>query len=236
MKKRIDSSQQFNYKNALTLMKDTFDKSNPDGNFIVQTDETTNLPFETFRSNLNGINLMEAIVLSHLNVVSKNLGKLILVGCDHLIPGNLEKIFEDDFDIATCIIGDTFDDQHRTNIINLVFVKNQNTKKQKQIIKFFQEQHNIFLNLPESDRLWWGDQKSLSLLLETKNIISEYYASNGKTNIFNFNKLKIKLFQYGGDQIVSSTNLQSINEKNLIIDFAGNKINFNHVYDKIMEK
>ena len=239
LQKRIDSTT-FNYRNALDLMEETFRKNNPNGKFVVQTDLTTPLNFQTFRTDLSGANLMESIVLSHNSAVSKNQGKLAFVGCDHLICGNLEKLFDEDFDIATCINGNVFDEQHRTNIINLVFVNIRNTKRQKRIINFFQEQYSIFKNFEEKDKLWWGDQKSLSVLLETKNIISDYYTSNGTTNTFNFDELKIKLFKYGDGHIISSKNFKRKNsiilDQNLIIDFAGYKENFNNLYSRIMEK
>ena len=74
-------------------------------------------------------------------------------------------------------------------------------------------------------------------MLETKNIISKYYESKGENNIFDYNGLKIKLFQYNDNFVGGSDSKRNIaNEKSLIIDFAVNKMNFNHVYGKIMEK
>lgn len=237
LKKRINNNNQFNYLDALDKLRSTFLKTNPEGRFVVQTDTVTKLDFpDVFRSDLINCNLIEAIVISNLNFIKQNQGKIILVGTDHLISGSLDSIFQEDYDIATCVIGDQFDDTHRTNIINFMFV-NSNKNNHNNIIKFFEDRKNVFNNFEERDRLWWGDQKSLSVMLETKNIISKYYESKGENNIFDYNGLKIKLFQYNDNFVGGSDSKGNIaNEKSLIIDFAGNKMNFNHVYGKIMEK
>jgi len=233
LRKRINNNH-FNYLDALDKLKSTFLKTNPKGRFVVQTDTVTKLDLsDVFRSDLTNHNLIDSIVVSNLNFIKQNQGKIILVGTDHLISGNLNNIFQEEYDIATCIIGDKFDDTHRTNIINFMFV-NCNKNNHNKIIEFFEERRTVFNNFGERDKLWWGDQKSLSVMLENKSIISDYYNLKGTKTIFDYNALKIKLFQYGRQEILSSVNLNNINEDNLIIDFAGNKINFNSVYDKIM--
>ena len=99
LKERVDH---FDYLNAIRRLRDTFYYYNTkDYKFVMQTDEFTQAgDIDVFRSDLSDVPLMGAIVKSNTNFVKMNEGKLILVGADHLICGNVARFFDDDFDMC----------------------------------------------------------------------------------------------------------------------------------------
>ena len=84
-------------------LEKTFKKFNPVGKFILATDMVTNIKLEfgkVFRTELDACNLMESLVLSNLDIIKQLEGKIILCGADHLVTGNLNNFFKEDFDIG----------------------------------------------------------------------------------------------------------------------------------------
>jgi len=228
----------FDYEDCLKKMKETFFYHHGQENkFIVQTDyETTLKKFDTFRSNLTDLSLIESISLSNKNFIEVNQGNLVLVGADHIVCGNLNTVYEHDFDIATFIARNDFDPMHRTNIINFLFIRCDNNNHAK-INKFMQHRHQIFQSLAVDERTWWGDQKSLSLLLEEKKIISNYFNDSISTQMFD--GLKIKLFKYGEEYIRFPHDNLTILPNTVMIDFAGGhsvKQHFDHFYKLSLAK
>lgn len=156
-------TQDFDYENALYFLEKTFKKFNPTGKFILATDMATNIELESgevFRTNLNSYNLMESLILSNLALVKQLSGKIILCGADHLITGNLDKFFEEDFDIGILWNGGL--------VNNTVVLVNTDLGNKEKIISFFQERTSAFYRLPCLEKSWLGDQTSIQSVLEEK--------------------------------------------------------------------
>ena len=244
---------QFNYVAALTLLSHSLKHWHPnDSRFVVQTDWETRLDFDNlFRTNLAPYNLMESFIIANIDYVQNNTGDLILSGADHLVCGSFAPLFSEDFDLATVTYGGdyppggSFSIDHRTNVINIFFMR-VNHKNRERIISFLLRRYEIYKSFSQSDRVWWGDQKSLSVLLETEGILTEHFDSNRQKCDFQMMGLKIKLLPYGGDYIIGIagknndwSNVEGIvhtKDTACILDFAGEmhiKAYFLDAYKKI---
>jgi hypothetical protein len=237
--KKLKARSTFDYKECQKKLFNTFKKFNNGHEFIVSTDLNTTLECypRIDRHNLNGKLLMESVAIANNNFIQQEEGKIILLGADHLFCGNVNNFFEDDFDIGLLIV-DKFDESHCTNINNTIILVNSNKNNVYRIRDFFKNRLDICLKLPLNERRWFGDQKSISLLLESKNIISNYH-KNKETNII-FDHLKIKLIPWGSKylKVVNSDGTYKKDDDDVLIDFCGGdeiKKFLNTVYLSIME-
>ena len=221
--KKLKQRMSFDYKQCQKKLFETLEKFN-EGNceFIVSTDAFTKLDDypRIDRNDLNGKLLMESVAIANYNFIEKEQGKIILLGADHLFCANPEIIFKDDFDIALLIV-DSFDINHYTNINNTIVVVNSNETNINEIRRFFYDRLNLCLQLPLKERRWYADQKSLSLLLEEENIISEYHKT--KKTIHNFRGLKLKLIPWGRKylKLVDNQGNYQKHSEDFLIDFCG---------------
>ena len=95
----------------------------------------------------------------------------------------------------------------------------------------------IFKTLPSEDQNWFGDQKSISLLLEQESIISEYHQT--KKLIQNFRGLKLKLIPWGQQylKVVNNQGNYKKDTNDVLVDFCGGediKKHLNNIYQNIM--
>lgn len=158
-----NQTQEFDYEASLCSLEKTFKKFNPIGKFILATDTVTDVKVESdevFRTELNSCNLMESLVLSNLALVKQLEGKIILCGSDHLITGNLDKFFKEDFDIGILWNGGL--------VNNTVVLVNTDLGNKEKIISFFQERTDAFYELGQAEKSWFGDQISIQTVLEKK--------------------------------------------------------------------
>lgn len=239
LNKRIKTNT-IDYRDTLYKMQKTLAKTNPSAKFIIKTCNETPLDFENvFRTSCADTNLIESFVKCDLSYVQQHYGKTVMVGSDHLICGDLNKFFEEDYDFATCMQNTSFDESHRTNVMNFMFV-NKNKNNHDKLVEFFDRRYEVFKSFPESDQLWWGDQKSLSVTLDEYGDLQNYYKSNGTSDTFNFKGLKIKLFKYPHNLIIRPNEQgNGLLKESVIVDFAGAgevKKHVNTMYQTIMEK
>ena len=146
-------TQEFDYENALSSLEKSFKKYNPKGKFILATDMVTNIKLDSgkaFRTDLGSCNIMESLVLSNLDLIKQLEGKIILCGADHLITGNLNNFFKEDFDIGILWSGG--------KVNNTVVLVNTELGNKEKIVSFFQERTNIFYELALLEKSWLGDQ------------------------------------------------------------------------------
>ena len=237
--KKLKQRMSFNYKECQKKLFETLQKFNKGTcEFIASTEMHTKL--HTYprieRNNLDGKLLMEAVAIANDNFMQKEQGKIIFLGADHLFCADPSIIFKDEFDIALLIV-DSFDSNHYTNINNTIVVVNSNKTNIKGIRKFFKDRLDICLQLPLQERRWYADQKSLSLLLEQENIISEYHKT--KKTIYNFRGLKLKLIPWGSRylKVVNSQGTYQKASDDVLVDFCGKedvKKHLNNIYQSIM--
>jgi len=179
----------FDYETALYSLEKTFKKFNPKGKFILATDMATDIKLESgesFRTNLESCNIMESLVLSNLDLVKQSEGKIILCGADHLISGNLDNFFKEEFDIGILWNGG--------EVNNTVVLVNTEFGNKEKIVSFFQERTDEFYQLGSSEKSWFGDQISIQSVLEKK-----YQSPRllpGQSILHESRGLKFKFFNY----------------------------------------
>jgi hypothetical protein len=209
-------TQEFDYGRALCSLEKTFKKFNPKGKFILATDMDTNIKLESgeiFRTELSSCNLMESLVLSNLNLVKQLEGKIILCGADHLITGNLDNFFKEDFDIGILWNGGT--------VNNTVVLLNTQLGNKEKIISFFQERTNAFHELALLEKSWLGDQLSIQSVLE-KNYQLPRLAP-GESLLHKSCGLKFKFFNYSEEFVFGvKKSSPGFNRTALFLDFKGN--------------
>jgi hypothetical protein len=209
-------TQEFDYGRALCSLEKTFKKFNPKGKFILATDMDTNIKLESgeiFRTELASCNLMESLVLSNLNLVKQLEGKIILCGADHLITGNLDNFFKEDFDIGILWNGGT--------VNNTVVLLNTQLGNKEKIISFFQERTNAFHELALLEKSWLGDQLSIQSVLE-KNYQLPRLAP-GESLLHKSCGLKFKFFNYSEEFVFGvKKSSPGFNRTALFLDFKGN--------------
>jgi len=221
LKKRLGN---VDYRKSLQLLHDSFIKFNKHNRFVIQTDQKTNLPYDCYRSNLSSLNLMESLIVSNLNFVKDNLGKSILVGADNIVVGSVDNFFKEEFDLGFYTQGKLHEDE-RFNLSNGVVLVNSNNNNHDAIVNFFTLRHIIYKGYDEKNKSWWGDQLSLYHLLSRKNIISEFYSAGNTKKIFDFDGLKIRIFEVNKDYnkwVDSNGNYLKSND-DVILDFPGDQ-------------
>jgi hypothetical protein len=221
--KKLRQRLSFDYKDCQQKLMTTLEKFNRDNcEFIVSTDNRTILKnyLRIERNNLDNKLLMESVVIANNNFIQKEHGQILLLGADHLFCGNPSVLFEDQFDLGFLIV-DIFDSTHRTNINNTIVIVNSNSNNLKNIRKFFKDRMEMFKTLPSEDQNWFGDQKSISLLLEQQNIITAYHKT--KKEFYMFDDLKIKLIPWGKKylKIVDENGNYKKESTDVLIDFCG---------------
>lgn len=233
--------KKFTYEKCLTYLHETFKHFNPTDEFLIASDADTilpKLPVDIIRDDLSTLLIMEAITRSNTNFVLKNTGKIILAGADHLICGPVKNFFQEDFDLAFWIFPE-YDPTHRISVSMTIVLVNKTDKNSKQIDDFFLQREKISFGLDRKERQWFADQKSISLLLETQGIITDYHKNAGKKTIFNFNNLKVKFFPYYEKKYLTDVHddgFVKINNESILVDFPGHKSKeyIDEVYTKIM--
>ena len=209
-------TQEFDYENALSSLEKSFKKYNPKGKFILATDMVTNIKLDSgkaFRTDLGSCNIMESLVLSNLDLIKQLEGKIILCGADHLITGNLNNFFKEDFDIGILWSGG--------KVNNTVVLVNTELGNKEKIVSFFQERTNIFYELALLEKSWLGDQISIQSVLEKK-----YQSPRllpGQSILHESRGLKFKFFNYSEEFVFGVKKSSAGYSKTAIfLDFKGN--------------
>ena len=209
-------TQEFDYKTALYCLEKTFKKFNPKGKFILATDMVTNIKLETgesFRTDLDSCNIMKSLVLSNLAIVKQLEGKIILCGADHLVTGNLNNFFKEDFDIGILWSGG--------KVNNTVVLVNTELGNKEKIVSFFQERTDEFYQLGSSEKSWLGDQLSIQSVLEKNYQIPRL--SPGESTLHESCGLKFKFFNYSEEFVFGVKKSSAGYSKTAIfLDFKGN--------------
>jgi len=209
-------TQEFDYEASLCSLEKTFKKFNPVGRFILATDTVTNVKVEAdevFRTDLNSCNLMESLVLSNLDLIKKLEGKIILCGADHLVTGNLDNFFKEDFDIGILWSGG--------KVNNTVVLVNTELGKKDTIVSFFQERTDAFYDLTLLEKSWLGDQTSIQLVLEKNYQIPRL--APGESMLHESCGLKFKFFNYSEEFVFGvKKSSAGYNKTAIFLDFKGN--------------
>lgn len=221
LKRRIGN---VDYRKSLQLLHDSFKLFNPDNEFIVQTDHVTNLPYTCHRSDLIKYNLMESLIVANLNFVKDNIGKSVLVGADHIVLNSIGNFFNEEFDLGFFCSGQK-NENEKLNLSNVVVLVNSCNNNHDKIVNFFNERHLIYKGYEEQYKSWWGDMLSLNHLLSRKNIISEFYESKKTKKIYDFDGLKIKIFEIEKDYVkwVNGDGIYNSGEQDILLDFPGDQ-------------
>jgi len=224
----------FDYKGALKLFESSFHKFNPYGKFQVATDMHTQLNHSgLFRTDLDGMNIMESLTVSNTHYVHNNEGLMVLCGADHLICNDVNNFFHGpNFDIGVFMNGD--------EVNNTVVLVAKNAANAKRVDRFFKLRQRKYYNLPDDIRLWYGDQKSLTEHLRDTGHLEKFFndpIGKLKACIYEVDGLKVKFFEYGRfvKGLKKGGGLKE-NPTNILIDFKGplRKQYHKDIYDYIM--
>ena len=225
-------TQEFDYERALCSLEKTFKKFNPTGKFVLATDMVTDIKLESvevFRIELNSCNIMESLVLSNLALIKQLEGKIILCGADHLITGNLDKFFKEDFDIGILWNGGL--------VNNTVVLVNTDLGNKEKIISFFQERTNAFYALDSLEKSWLGDQISIQTVLEEKYQTPRLLPE--QSLLYESCGLKFKFFNYSEEFVFGvKKSSAGYNKTAIFLDFKGNgrKRWFSAIAEEILDK
>lgn len=221
LKRRIGK---INYREKLNLLYESFIMFNQHNKFIVQTDETTILPYACHRSNLKNLNLMESIIVANIDFVKNTVGKSVMVGVDNIVLNKIDNFFDEEFDLGIFCLGERHPDE-KYNVSNGVILVNSNLENQDKIVNFFTQRHEIYKNFDPQYKTWWGDMLSLNVLLSQKKIVSKFYKSKKTKKIHDFNGLKIKLFEVNKDYYkwVNGDGYYNKNDNDILLDFPGDE-------------
>lgn len=234
LKERVDH---FDYLNAIRCLRDTFYRYNTkDYKFVMQTDEFTQASdIDVFRSDLSDVPLMGAIVKSNTNFVKMNEGKLILVGADHLICGNVARFFDDDFDMCF------FTHPTKRYVRNSVVLVNSNAKNKDGIDKFFARREELYHAASNEEKLWGADMYSINRALEERSLITKHYENKSRM-FYDYDGLKVKIMDYDGRKFIkplpSDGNLGQLKDI-IVIDVKGGtyrKQFFMKAYKELMKR
>lgn len=224
-----EMSSIFDYRKNIDRLYLSLQKHSPGNAFTVCTDLKTDLgKYNVFRSNIDNLNLMECFCISNLDFVKNTLGKLILCGSDHLVYGDINKLFDSEFDVAVAVVGNPI---RINNTIVLVGEHNR-----KNVIKFFERRLDVYQKLTEQERLWFGDQLSYQRILEQENILDQSSA-NLPLGDYVIDNVKIKVFKYGSHYVNSVKKGFPTFENPIILDFKGpkRKKRINEIYSEVMK-
>ena len=225
-------TQNFDYVSALYSLEKTFKKFNPVGKFILATDMVTDIRVEAdevFRTELNSCNLMESLVLSNLDLVKQLEGKIILCGADHLVTGNLDNFFKEDFDIGILWSGGS--------VNNTVVLVNTELGNKEKIVSFFHERTDKFYELALLAKSWGGDQISIQSILGTKYQIPNL--PSGQSALHKSCGLKFKFFNYSEEFVFGvKKSSAGYNKSAIFLDFKGNsrKLWFSIIAQDVLNK
>ena len=224
-----ESTKGFNYKKALNCLKETFIKRNPQEKFLITTDKETDLKFnesEIFRSDIGTAGLMESLVRSNTHVAKSLMGKIILCGSDHLVNGDLSKFFTKDFDIGVLYRGNKIN-----NTVVLINIQDYNRSS---IINFFEQREQVYYQLPQDQKNWFGDQLSLQLIMNNHNLFHDNIPMKVSEGIYQGKNLKFKIMQYGKNEVTGCSKKSSkYNKGSIFIDFKGTRKQF---FDQIYQE
>lgn len=202
----------FFYKKNLEFLYNTFTIHNPTGHFLLATDLQTNLPFSEnniFRSDLAGLSLMESLTVSNTNLVNQKIGKFVLCGADQLVNKPLDIFFEDNFDIGLLTVGG--------KINNTIVLLNTNENNLSKVRNFFNRRLEIFYELDDKYKSWFGDQYSYSILLQEMGI-----EIDNKNKFIESHGLRFKFFEYNVDYVFGSKKSgPAFNKTAVVVDFKG---------------
>lgn len=218
-----------NYRECLNLLLDTFLRSNPTNDYLVCTDQNTELALPShniFRHDLTNMNLMQSLVVSNTSLVKQHQGRMVLCGVDHLIINPLDIMFEDEFDIGVMYFED------RVN--NTVVLVKSDEHNAKAVSNFFRIRERMFLSLPPAQKMWDGDQISIRMALD-------WYGFDRDPNriidtIQTAKKLRVKFWRYNERYVSGVIKKKPRYDKNAVmIDFKGpvRKQWFKEVYQSV---
>ena len=82
---------------------------------------------------------MENVCVANAHAVWRNPGRYVMCGCDHLINGDLDKMFDGKFDIGIMLVKD--------KVNNTVVLVDSDNDNHSQVEEFFQERVKTFEKL-----------------------------------------------------------------------------------------
>ena len=221
----------FDYRDAVLKLQQTYKKFNK-GQFTLISDfatEKLDSQFDSYRlCDLNGLSLMENVCIANCFAVANNPGRYILCGCDHLINGKIDNMFDGTFDIGIMLV--------KGRVNNTIILVDTVYEQHVLVEEFFNKRLSIYQTLNSDMKKWGGDQMALTQLLASEGILPE---KKNKNRVYDCMGLRIKLFDYKTNGTSGVSKSGPVYDKaSSFIDFKGplRKKHFDQVYTYIMLK
>lgn len=214
---KIPQIEGFDYRNAVIKLLKTYKQFNKDDFTLITEYKTATFGMELFDSylvvDLPNNSLMENVCIANAHAVYENPGRYVMCGCDHLINGDLDEMFDGTFDLGIMLV--------KGRVNNTVVLVDSNSHNHNSIEKFFHERVKIFEHLSAKMKRWGGDQMAIHKLLQQEGVLPE---KKNNTRIYNWHGLKIKLFDYQTNGIAGiSKSGPAFDTTSVFVDFKGPK-------------
>lgn len=210
-----ENSGVVDYRDCLTMLIDTLRATNSHCDYRICSDRNTKFDFpehKIFRSDLDGMNLMESLVVSNTEFVRNHMGNAVLCGSDHLLANSMRSIFDDDFDVALMFNGES--------INNTAVLIKSNSQNHQRVSEFFQARLEAYRSLDQDTRLWLGDQISYTRVLQQWGFPTDHRELVGRT--LRRNDLNVKFIEYNVDFVWGAKKSGSGYFRNaVLVDFKG---------------
>lgn len=228
VKDKISQIEGFDYRSAVLQLHKTYKQFNSDS-FTLVTEYDTATFEEKFDQylviDLPNNSLMENVCVANAHAVWKNPGRYVMCGCDHLINGNLDQMFDGTFDLGIMLV--------KEKVNNTVVLVDSDLHNHRFIDEFFHARVKVFEQLSSKMKRWGGDQYAIQRLLEEEGVLPEI---KNKDRIYEWNGLRIKLFDYNTNGITGVSKSGPAFDTNAVfVDFKGPKRKrfFDQVYTYI---
>jgi len=230
LKTKPKQVNKFDYASAVVKLRNTYKQFNT-GSFTWLTDhETEHLKDidyhrEVKAFNLDGTTLMENVCQANIHAVRNRPGRYIMCGCDHLINGNIDKLFRSQyrFDIGIMMI--------KGRVNNTVILVNSDYDTHEYVEEFFRRRYDVYRTLDRDMKQWGGDQYAITQLLRDEGVLPEK-PGHRPLRTYSAMGLQIRLFDYHTSGISGVSKSGPVYDpKASFIDFKGPKRK--RFYDKI---
>lgn len=211
---KIPQIEDFDYRSAVEKLRNTYKQFNKGEFTLISEFNTERLhPIPQFDHyqvvDMPNESLMENVCIANCYSTHRKPGRYVLCGCDHLINGDLEQMFDGTFNLGIMMV--------KGRVNNTVILIDTDYTNHHYVEAFFDRRLRIYETLNARMKRWGGDQYSIQRLLEEDLILPEK-----KRQIYDCMGLKLKLFDYRSNGISGvSKSSATFDPKSVFVDFKG---------------
>jgi lipopolysaccharide biosynthesis glycosyltransferase len=224
----LDNNNFYDYQQSINLMFKSVDKFHGDCQKVILTSLETNLSFlpvdiKVKRYPINSREIMLSRLVSQLDFLKNHdfESDVVLLDSDILINGNLESLFDHEFDLALTIR----DNQEMPINGGIIYVCKKNPAV---VINFFERLYLLYMEKYQEKSQWWGDQYALADIIG--------YKENRKfdAGIIDIDNIKVlllpcEIYNFSPNNYESNLDVYELKDKK-ILHFKGQRKPYMSVY------